>query len=102
MKTPVLEFLFNRVAGPKTYLKEIPVHVLSCDFCELFKNTFFTDDLQAAASAIFWTLVNIQVTEIIPCNDTHFILFKSEYHCHGLTRNVKIQRFIKQGLIVFK
>ena len=39
---------------------------------------------------------------------THFltghlwvILFKSD-HCHGLTRNVKMQNFIKQSLIIFR
>ena len=36
---------FNKVAGlrPSTLLKKTLSQVLSCEFCEIFKNTFFTD-----------------------------------------------------------
>ena len=144
-----MEFLFNRVADLKAYLKKIPAHAFSCEFQEIFKNTFFTDDLRAAAFATFWALVKIQVTENFQYNDTHFILQKQSPevfcekgvlrnfakftgkhlffpvnfakflrthfltghlwvilsksdHCHGLTRNVKMQNFIKQSLIIFR
>ena len=30
--------------------KETPAQVFSCEFCEIFKNTFFTEDLQMTAS----------------------------------------------------
>ena len=30
--------------------KEIPKQVFSCEFCELFKNTYFVKDLQTADS----------------------------------------------------
>ena len=43
MKTPVLEYLFNKVAGRQAceYL---------CEYCEIFKNTYFEQDLQTTVS----------------------------------------------------
>ena len=32
--------------------KETPVHVFSCDFCEIFKNVFFIEHLRANASGL--------------------------------------------------
>ena len=40
----MLESLFNKVADLKTchfIKKETPTQVLSCEYCEIFKNTFF-------------------------------------------------------------
>ena len=31
------------------YLKKIPSQVISCQFCKIFKNTFFTENLQTSA-----------------------------------------------------
>ena len=42
-KTPVLESLFNKVAG---------LH-LSCEYCEIFKNSFFHKTSLVAASEKF-------------------------------------------------
>ena len=39
---------FNKVAVIK---KEVLAQVFSCDFCEISKNTFFTEHLRATASA---------------------------------------------------
>ena len=39
-KIPAPEFLFNKVAG-----LEIMTQVFSCEFCEISKNTFFTEQL---------------------------------------------------------
>ena len=41
----------NQVAGlrPATLLKKIPTQVFSCEFCEIFKNTYFVEHLQTAA-----------------------------------------------------
>ena len=44
-KIPVSEFLFNKVAG-----LEILTKVLSCEFCEISKNPFFTEELYVTAS----------------------------------------------------
>ena len=59
IKTPVPESLFNKVAGlsPATLLKkrlcescnfiqkDTLAQVFSCEFCKIFKNTFFTEHL---------------------------------------------------------
>ena len=33
------------------YSKQTPTQVLSCEYCETFKNTYFEEHLQTAASA---------------------------------------------------
>ena len=40
--TPVLESLFNKVAGLKAsnFIKKRYLHVFSCEYCKVFKNTF--------------------------------------------------------------
>ena len=45
----MLESLFNKIAdySPATLLKENPTQVFSVEFCELFKNSFFTEHLRA-------------------------------------------------------
>ena len=42
-ESPVLESLFNK-------LKETPTQVVFCEYCEIFKNTYFEEKLQIAAS----------------------------------------------------
>ena len=53
-KTPVLESLFNKVAGLRivTLLKNALTQASSCEYCIIFKNTYFEEDLQTAASAV--------------------------------------------------
>ena len=51
-KTNVPESLFYKVAGlrPANLLKkETLVQVFSCEFCEIFQNTFFTGHLWTTA-----------------------------------------------------
>ena len=44
---------FNKVAEACNFIKkETLAQVLSCEFCEIFKNTFFTEHLWATASKI--------------------------------------------------
>ena len=47
-KTPVLESLFNKVAGLKVcnFIKENPAQVFPSEISEIFKNTFFTEHLR--------------------------------------------------------
>ena len=52
MKTPVLKTLFNKVANLQTFLKRGSNTVVSCGYCELFKNSFFKENLQ-------WLLLTI-------------------------------------------
>ena len=42
---------FNKVAGLITVKKETLAQVFSCEFCEIFKDTFFTQHLRTSASA---------------------------------------------------
>ena len=41
---------FKKIAGLRTLAQ-----VFSCEFCEIFKNTFFAEHLQATASFPYWT-----------------------------------------------
>ena len=45
---------FNEVSGlrPATLLKKTLAQVFSYEFCEIFKNTFFTKHLRTTASAM--------------------------------------------------
>ena len=49
-KTPMLESSFNKV-------KETPTQVFSCEDYEIFKNTYFEEHLQAAASEFFYNIL---------------------------------------------
>ena len=53
----MLESLFNKVAGLQVcnfIKKETLAQVFSCEFCEIFKNTYFEEHLQTAASNSFF------------------------------------------------
>ena len=41
-----------QVLRPATLLKKTPEKVLSCEFCEVSKNTYFAEYLQIAASEL--------------------------------------------------
>ena len=41
--------------------KEIVAQVRSCEFCEIFKNTFFTEHLLTTASIIIWIFTDIYI-----------------------------------------
>ena len=50
-KTPLPEPLFNKVAALDNFIKkETLAHVFSCEFCEISKNTFFTEHLWTTVS----------------------------------------------------
>ena len=44
------ENTFVRVSCLQLYLKETPTQVFSCEFWEIFTNTFFKEHLRLAAS----------------------------------------------------
>ena len=46
MKTAVLKTLVNEVASFQTFLKRASNTVFSCGYCELFKNSFFKENLR--------------------------------------------------------
>ena len=45
---------FNKIAGlrPATLLKKRFWHMFSCEFCQIFKKTFFTDYFRTTASEV--------------------------------------------------
>ena len=51
-KTPVLESLFKKVVDLKSNA-ETPTQVLPFKYCEIFKNTLFTEDLRTTAQKHF-------------------------------------------------
>ena len=57
-----------KLQGPATLLqKETLAEVLSCEFCEISKNTFFTEHLWATASIELPTILeNISLENIMP------------------------------------
>ena len=55
--------LFNKVAGLQLYLKKTPAQVFSCEFCEISKNTFFTEHLWTTASVSNRKCAKIQLSQ---------------------------------------
>ena len=54
-KTPVLEPLFNKVAGLNgcnAIKKRLVIRVFSCEYFETFKNTYLEEHLRTAASLL--------------------------------------------------
>ena len=47
------EHLCWRLEGLQLSLKETSTQVLFCDYCEIFKTTFFEKDLRTAAFLLF-------------------------------------------------
>ena len=49
---------FNKIAGlrPATLLKETLARVLSCEFCDIFKNNFFIEHLRKTAFSMTYYL----------------------------------------------
>ena len=49
---PVLESLFNKVAGPNAcnFIKNRLTQVFSCQICEIFQNTYLEEHLRTTAS----------------------------------------------------
>ena len=45
-------------------LKETPAQVFPVNFCEIFKNSFFTQHLRATASALYLPLIMILLIKV--------------------------------------
>ena len=61
METPVLETLFNKAAAFQAcnFIRKKLRHRFSCDYCEIFKNTYFEEHLRTAAivySEVCWSI----------------------------------------------
>ena len=61
-KTCTRVIFLNKVTGLQAcnfIKKETHAQVLSCEFCEISKNTFFTEHLWTTASITIWILTDI-------------------------------------------
>ena len=58
-KTPVSKFLFYNVAALSLQLhqRETPTQVFSCEYCEIFKSTYFGEHLRTAASGFIYLCI---------------------------------------------
>ena len=79
-KTPVPQSLFKPQAC-KFIKKETLAQVFSCDFCEVFKNTFFTEHLWTTASEYLqqvrcrssaWNFPVVSFSKIFAIRNTYF------------------------------
>ena len=68
-KTPVFESLFNKAGALKACIfikKEIPTQVSSCEYCEIFKNSFLVEHflfiILLCDDRILWTSLGTKLT----------------------------------------
>ena len=47
-----LLLIYLRVQDPQLSLKGTPTQVFSCEYCKIFKNTYFDENLRTTASAV--------------------------------------------------
>ena len=67
-KTPVLEALFDKVAGLLEIKKKL-TQLFSCEYYKMFKNTYFEENLRKAASTlnnIFLEAAAAEVVVLVP------------------------------------
>ena len=63
----MLESLFDKVAdGPQLYQKETPTQMFSCEYCDIFKSSFFYRTPLMAASGFLTKLAENN------CEENHF------------------------------
>ena len=69
MKTPVLKTLFNKVASLQTFLKRGSNTVVSCGYCDLFKNSFFKENLRWLLLTVppQYSEVSLGVSYLVSC-----------------------------------
>ena len=92
MKTPVLESLFNKIL-----LKGTPTQVFSCEYCKIFKNTYFEEHLPMAASV--WRHKNIEKHLFLGIRMFLPTLFETEYIWISIFRSSRWQMFFKIGAL---
>ena len=89
MKMSALESPFNKVTGlrPEALLKKIQVQVFSCRFCQIFKNSFFTEHLQTTAFGFFHSFCCAFRARQIPHTVTsvHATCMQVGFYMHKIT-----------------
>ena len=76
------ESLFNKV-GLQIYYKKTPTQVFSCQFCEIFKKNFFTEQLQKTAPEyeLIWTSLS-KKWKLYSDNHSNKTLSHTSYYEH--------------------
>ena len=59
-KAPMLESPFDKVVGRQAF-KQTSTQVFSCEYCEIFKNSYFEDHL-------WWLLLSLLLTHFPQCS----------------------------------
>ena len=91
-----VSFLINLQAEACNFIKkEILAQVLSCEFCKISKNTFFTEHLRTTASNFIYDPKN-QSVKFLWLDETWFLLC---YFALFLALKVKNEKFLFCGLI---
>ena len=90
---------FKKVGGlrPTTLLKKTLAQVFSCEFCEIFNNTFFTRHLWTTASTFIYknNLKKKRIWKRIPKNPLYFWLKISTDKTYNLLVKVGKQEILK-------
>ena len=90
--TPVLESLFNKIAAV-TLLKRHSNRVFSCEICEIFKNTYFEEQLQTRANDCFWQcsslVINLYMMNAFPIGFMVRMMY-AFLKRHFYTRRIKL------------
>ena len=83
---------FNKVAGGACNFikKETLAQVFSCEFCEIFKNTFFTEHLRTTASKILSAASFHRYSENDIFNRTDFVMTDSTSHNLEVIKSVSL------------
>ena len=104
MEAPVLECLFNKVEGLMA-----PTQAFSCEYCEIFKNTYVEEHLLTGASVFFLrgnstfyknSLKTILVDRIL-CNETSQLCFNI-YHKQHIPQATSYTTYLKTVHICFR
>ena len=91
---------------PATLLKkESPTQVFSCEYCEIFKNSFLIEQVRwlllQMSILLFYKKDNIYITRILPSGDISFDCFKNSLNLDTTTDNlIKTGRFDEPLLYV--
>ena len=88
MKTPMLGSFSKKSCRPEAsnFKREILARIASREFCEIFKNTFFTEHIWTTASGFCWSkheVITLEKFNIARKSDTVFSAkyFGNFFHC---------------------
>ena len=102
----MLKPLFDKVSGLKTYIfieKEAPTQVFFCEYCRVFKNSFFIEDLLIIPFQNFYLMIDSWYFRVIfyyckirPRNRKNFAIDRSKLVFRYLIISL-LQRFVSSS-----